>query len=94
MTETENLLITGGAGFIGSNFLRGIARDWDGKLLVLDALTYAGCFKNIEDMIDGDRVVFLQGDIRDGDWVSSIFSQYRIAQVVHLAAETLAQDKG
>lgn len=61
-----SILVTGGAGFIGSNFVRMIAREHPkAAITVLDALTYAGNLENIGDLVDGGRVRFIKGDIRD-----------------------------
>jgi dTDP-glucose 4,6-dehydratase len=81
-------LITGGAGFIGSNFVRSLAAAPPAPLLVLDALTYAGNLANIRDLIDDTTVRFIHGDIRDPELVTSVFAQHTIERVVHFAAES------
>ena len=58
-------LVTGGAGFIGANFVRLAARSTDAPLVVFDALTYAGNFANIADLVNDGRVTFVRGDICD-----------------------------
>ena len=82
-------LVTGGAGFIGTNFVRmaasGSAVD---TIVVLDALTYAGNFANIADLVDGRRVTFHKGDICDADLVGELFAAHRFDCVVHFAAES------
>ena len=81
-------LITGGAGFIGSNFLRlACQRDVD-TIVVLDALTYAGDINNIVDIIDGSRIRFTKGNICDTDLVYELFSNFKFDCVIHFAAES------
>ena len=81
-------LVTGGAGFIGANFVRHALRETDSKLVVLDALTYAGNFRNIADLIDGKRVSFTRGDIRDFELVRELFAKHQFVRVIHFAAES------
>jgi len=85
------MLVTGGAGFIGSNFVRSaLDHDPDLQLVNLDALTYAGHLASLQgvDEIHGARHTFVQADIRDVDTVRKLFSDYEIDTVVHLAAES------
>ena len=65
-------LITGGAGFIGSNFLRLLAVEQHVRLIVVDALTYAGNLANIKELIDGEKVIFIHADIRDAEAVKPV----------------------
>ena len=58
-------LVTGGAGFIGSNFVRFLLRERDDHVVVLDKLTYAGCLESLEDVREHERFDFVQGDIAD-----------------------------
>ncbi|MGL5012751.1 MAG: dTDP-glucose 4,6-dehydratase [Bacteroidales bacterium] len=82
-------LVTGGAGFIGSNFVKYIiANRPQVRLVVLDALTYAGNYSTIAGDIDQKRVVFIKGDICDRSLVESIFREYPIDCVVNFAAES------
>jgi dTDP-glucose 4,6-dehydratase len=81
-------LITGGAGFIGSNFVRMAAEDAADTLVVLDALTYAGNIANISDLIDAGRVQFHKGDICDVALLDRLFARHRFDCVVHFAAES------
>ena len=84
-----NLLVTGGAGFIGSNFLRYWRKAHPADhILVYDLLTYAGHLPSISDILAEPRVTFVQGDIRDGDRVFSLLCEHRIDTVVHFAAES------
>jgi dTDP-glucose 4,6-dehydratase len=81
-------LITGGAGFIGSNFIRLLGQHTSARLLILDALTYAGNLASIADLIDGDRVRFMHGDLRDSAAVNELFAAHDIERVIHFAAES------
>jgi dTDP-glucose 4,6-dehydratase len=81
-------LITGGAGFIGSNFVRHLAAAPPARLVVLDALTYAGNLATIADLIDDTRVCFVHADIRDPAAVRDVFARHDVECVVHFAAES------
>ena len=81
-------LITGGAGFIGSNFARLAAMRGAARLVILDALTYAGNLANIADLIDGDRICFVRGDICDAECLGELFRRHPIERVIHFAAES------
>ncbi len=87
-----NLLVTGGCGFIGANFIRHLlsSTDFTGRILNMDCLTYAGNPENLSDMkeMDGDRYEFIHADICDPEQVKQIFSDYRIDTVCHFAAES------
>jgi dTDP-glucose 4,6-dehydratase len=83
------ILVTGGAGFIGSNFvhlLRRERRDW--QVINLDLLTYAGNPENLADLKDDPRHILVPGDVAHRELVDSLMAQYRITRVVHFAAET------
>jgi dTDP-glucose 4,6-dehydratase len=82
------LLITGGAGFIGSNLVRYALRHTADPIVVLDKLTYAGSLLNLEGVLDDRRVTFVHGDIADAALVARLFAQYHPAAVLNLAAET------
>ena len=85
----QTLLVTGGAGFIGSNFIRTVLKTQDAVRVVnLDKLTYAGNLDSLWDLEQDPRHVFIQGDICDGVAVAAIFTQYRPTAVVHFAAES------
>jgi dTDP-glucose 4,6-dehydratase len=81
-------LITGGAGFIGTNFARMVADGQVETIVVFDALTYAGNLANIADLINARRVQFHKGDICDAATVERLFETHRFDCVVHFAAES------
>lgn len=87
-TLAKTLLVTGGAGFIGGNFVRHLGAERNVRLIVFDALTYAGNIASIEDVIDGKKVIFIHGDICHAEAVQSVFDRHDIDQVVHFAAES------
>ncbi len=88
----KTYLVTGGAGFIGANFIKYLLEDKykheEIKIIVLDLLTYAGNYQTIEDDVDGERCIFFHGDIRDRDLVKKIFRAYDVDYVVNFAAES------
>ena len=85
----RTLLVTGGAGFIGGNYvLRSLANDSQLRIVNLDVLTYAGNLDTLAPLRDDKRHVFVKGDIGNADLVSSLFQEYRPAGVVSFAAES------
>ena len=83
------LLVTGGLGFIGSNFIRQILEEHPGESIVnLDKITYAGNPENLKDIAGDPRYTFVRGDICDPEIVGSVFREYPIDAVVHFAAES------
>ena len=83
-----NILVTGGAGFIGSNFIRHMLEKYDYKIVNLDLLTYAGNLKNLEDIADDSRYHFVKGDICDRQLLEKIFYKFDINVVINFAAES------
>ena len=84
-----NLLVTGGAGFIGSNFIRWIRANAPGnKIVNVDALTYAGNLESLSDIPQDDSYVFVRADIRDRAKMEEVFAAYDITHVVNFAAES------
>jgi dTDP-glucose 4,6-dehydratase len=88
-SEPRNLFITGGAGFIGSNFVHHwLANSRGGRVVVYDALTYAGNIENLSDVKDDARYTFARGDICDEAAVRAMLQQHQIDTIVHFAAES------
>lgn len=91
--KLSNVMVTGGAGFIGSNFIRFLLSqpDFRGRIINVDALTYAGNLENLAD-VDGEhrgrRYFFEKADICDGARMASILESYEIDTIVHFAAES------
>jgi dTDP-glucose 4,6-dehydratase len=91
--EKSNILVTGGAGFIGSNFIRHILErtDFRGTIVNYDKLTYAGNLLNLDDIakkFGGTTYFFERGDVCDYEKVKEVMSKYRITIIVHFAAES------
>ena len=85
----RTILVTGAAGFIGSNFVRLLLqRREDVKLIALDKLTYAGNLENLADLLNDKRLVFVKGDICDAGLVRSLWNDHKIREVVNFAAES------
>ncbi len=85
----RSILVTGGCGFIGSNFVRRMRREHpDLKIINLDALTYAGNPQNLESLSDDPNYVFVKGRCEDADILNTIFTSHDIDAVVHFAAES------
>jgi dTDP-glucose 4,6-dehydratase len=89
MTFDKTVLITGGAGFIGSHVVRLFVEKYPNyKIVNLDKLTYAGNLENIKDIENSKNYVFEKGDIVDLEFVRSLFQKYEFDGVIHLAAES------
>ena len=85
----KNILITGGAGFIGSHVVRCFVNKYsDYRIYNLDALTYAGNLENLKDIDSKPNYKFLNGDITDEIYIKKIFTEYQFQGVIHLAAES------
>ena len=85
----KNLLVTGGAGFIGANFVHYWLKNHpEDKVVVLDALTYAGNLANLTDANTSPNYRFVHGDINDFDLVANLMKNERINTIVHFAAES------
>ena len=85
----KKILITGGAGFIGSHVVRRFVNNYPGYLIInLDKLTYAGNLLNLKDIEDKPNYKFIKGDIVDAAFIDKVFSEEQIDAVIHLAAES------
>ncbi len=83
-----NLLVTGGAGFIGSNFIKLLLNSSDAKIINLDLLTYAGNLTNLTEIETKPNYTFIQGDIQDAELVSNIIEENKIEGIINFAAES------
>lgn len=89
MVKSKKILVTGGSGFIGSNFIRYALNTYPSwKIVNLDALTYAGNPENLSDFIQDVRYHFIYGDIRNSELLDSLFLKYKFDGVFHFAAES------
>lgn len=89
MAHKKNILITGGAGFIGNHLVRLMVNKYpDYHIINLDALTYAGNLENLKDIENADNYSFVKADITDADAIAKVFSDFSITDVIHLAAES------
>src|SRR6202158_4034995 len=87
--QDKNILITGGAGFIGSHLTRLFVNKYpDYTIVNLDKLTYAGNLENLKDIEDKPNYTFVRGDIEDMELVKSLFTQHHFTGVLHCAAES------
>lgn len=85
----KNILVTGGAGFIGSNFIRLLLqKEPNCTLYNLDALTYSGSLENLRDIESDSRYHFVKGNICDGELVEKLLAEHKIDTIVHFAAES------
>ncbi|GAA4802369.1 dTDP-glucose 4,6-dehydratase [Litoribaculum gwangyangense] len=84
-----NILITGGAGFIGSHVVRLFVKNHPNHhIFNLDNLTYAGNLENLKDVENHSNYTFIKGDINEGEFLNTLFEKYRFETVIHLAAES------
>ena len=89
MSEKKKILITGGAGFIGSHVVRTFVNKYsDYEIYNLDALTYAGNLENLKDIENASNYRFIKGDITNEKFINDIFNNYKFEGVIHLAAES------
>lgn len=86
MRNKNKILITGGAGFIGANYVEFLLNRSGDTVFVLDKLTYAGDLRNIEKV--SDKITFIKGDICDKELIDSLFSEHQFQKVIHFAAES------
>jgi dTDP-glucose 4,6-dehydratase len=86
--KNSKVLITGGAGFIGSNYVAYYMEEGDDEVFVLDKLTYAGDLRNLAPVKDRSNFTFIKGDICDATLVDALFNEHKFTQVVHFAAES------
>jgi len=84
----DTILVTGGAGFIGSNFVLQWIADSDARIVNLDLLTYAGNRRNLQSIEHNPRHIFVQGDICDQPLIASLLRQHQPRAIVHFAAES------
>ncbi|MCX8034986.1 MAG: dTDP-glucose 4,6-dehydratase [Candidatus Dojkabacteria bacterium] len=83
------ILVTGGAGFIGTNFVRYWASRYpDDNIIVYDKLTYAGNFENIGDLVEAGKIQFVKGDICNKELLDFVVVKYKVDTIVHFAAES------
>ncbi len=82
------ILVTGGAGFIGSNFVRQWIAEEPGRVVNLDKLTYAGNLDSLAEVMDDPRHIFVQGDIADGRLVGRLLAEHEVEAIVNFAAES------
>lgn len=89
MTYKKNILVTGGAGFIGSHVVRLLVNKYPAyRIINFDKLTYAGNLNNLKDVEHATNYVFVKGDIRSRTDVQQVFQEYQVSDVIHLAAES------
>lgn len=89
MTPRKKILITGGAGFIGSHVIRRFVTNYpDYSILNLDKLSYAGNLENLKDVEEKANYIFYRGDITDYNYVDKLFSENELDGIIHLAAES------
>ena len=89
MQFKRSIIITGGAGFIGSHVVRLFVNKYsDYRIINIDKLTYAGNLANLKDIEDKPNYVFIKADICDFEKMREIFKQYNVDGVIHLAAES------
>ena len=85
----SSILVTGGAGFIGSAFIRTLFRDasFTGHVVNFDALTYAGNLENLEGHVDDTRYTFVKGDIKDQALMEQVCREHKVTTIVHFFSQ-------
>ena len=87
--KNQYILVTGGAGFIGSNFIKYFLSKYINYYIVnLDLLTYAGNLENLKEVESHERYKFVKGDILNRELIEYLFSEYKFEGVIHFAAES------
>ena len=86
--KEKSVIVTGGAGFIGSTLVRLLIAETNYRVIVLDKLTYAGNLESLELVKDSERLIFVKGDICDKQLVTSLFTDFKPCGIFHLAAES------
>src|SRR5215467_4005458 len=87
-SKQQTLIVTGGAGFIGSNLVHYALAHTQDRLVVVDKLTYAGSLLNLEGALHDPRVTFVEADIADAAQMTRLFVEFQPDAVMNLAAET------
>ncbi len=82
------IVVTGGAGFIGTNFVRWSINHSNDHLVIVDKLTYAGNYSNIQDVLQGSQATFIQEDIANREAMEGVFQDYRPHAILNFAAES------
>ena len=88
MSEKQTILVTGGCGFIGTNFVRLLIQSGRYRVVNLDAMTYAANALSLQDLEEHPNYVFVKGSITDRELISSLLEKYHPSGVIHLAAES------
>ncbi len=88
MSKEDTILVTGGAGFIGSNFVLTWIREVGSPVINLDSLTYAGNCNNLQSLDHDPRHIFVHGDIADDSLVAQFLQEHRPKAIIHFAAES------